>query len=221
MQRIFFGGSFNPVHRAHLICSGWAGMSLGFDVVALVPAGQPNLKNADYPLANSAQRLAMLRRAIADFDRGEVRAWYAALPAGRAQQFNWPDNPVRFEIEPIELEHDRVSYTIDTARALRQRGERDIHWLIGADQLLSLHRWHRFEELMKTVEFHVMHRPGYQVDWLALHPLVRALRDRLVEVPQLSISATEIRRRIVERRPLEDLLTPGVSEYIAANRLYV
>lgn len=190
-------------------------------MVTLVPTGQPNLKQVGYPLASAAQRVEMLQRGIADYASGEVERWYAHHTQHVASTPESPGKTVRFAIETLEIDRAQTSFTIDTAHALRARGVFEIHWLIGADQLLSLHRWHRFEELMSIVQFHVMHRPGYQVNWAELHPLVQVLRDRLIEVPQLSISATEIRRRILERLPLEDLLTPGVSEYIAARRLYV
>lgn len=198
-RTLFFGGSFNPVHRAHLDCSRAAALAAGFRHVTLVPSHQPNLKDAAYDLAPAEHRLAMLR-----------------LAAEAAS-----DDAVTYAVDAIELSRPGRTYTIDTAEALHRSGRSQVDWLIGADQLLHLHRWHRFEDLLKAVQFWVMHRPGYVIDWSAVHPAAQRLRDFLVPVPQLDISATEIRRRIQAGEPTDGLLPGQVREYILRHRLYI
>jgi nicotinate-nucleotide adenylyltransferase len=199
-RTLFFGGSFNPVHNAHLACSRAAAVAAGFGRVVLVPAHQPNLKDRAYDLAPAAHRVAMLER------------------AARAAS----DEVVTFAVDPIELTRPGPSYTIDTAEALHRQGlSLPIDWLIGADQVLHLHRWHRFADLLARVRFWVMHRPGYDIDWDAVHSDARALRQRQVEVPQMDVSATDIRTRVRAGQPIDHLVPADVREYILAHRLYI
>lgn len=197
MVDLYFGGSFNPVHRAHLACSAAAATAGGFDRVVLVPTAQPALKNFSL-IAPAADRLAMLQAALTDW-RG----------------------PVRFRIDPIELERTGTSYTIDTALALQAAGTGKVNWLIGADQLLNLHRWHRYGELLQTVQFWVMARPGYTIDWSAVDPAARGLAGHVLATPAMDISATMIRDHVRRGLPIDQWVTPGVGEFIRTHRLYI
>ncbi|MBC7782783.1 MAG: nicotinate (nicotinamide) nucleotide adenylyltransferase [Burkholderiales bacterium] len=200
MNALCFGGSFNPVHNAHLQCSIIAARQAGFNRVVLIPTGQPALKDDDYQIASAADRVAMLRLATKSVT----------------------DPQTAVEIDTLEI--DRAggpSYTIDTVRALRDRGWLSVNWLIGADQLLSLHRWHRFEELLTSAQMWVMARPGYLIDWGNVHPAARALEARVLQVPQMDISATDIRRRVREGLPIIGLVPDDVREYILKRRLYI
>jgi nicotinate-nucleotide adenylyltransferase len=196
-----FGGSFNPVHRAHLTCSAAAARAAGVGRVRLILAARPPLKKADYLLAPLDDRLAMLRLAITDA---------AALPETA---------DIEFALDDSELRRTGLSYTIDTVEELAVGGE-PVHWLIGADQLLSLHRWHRFDELIHLARFWVMARPGYVIDWAALPPAVAALRQNVVIVPQMDVSATEVRTRLREGKAIDDLVTDSVDRYIREHGLY-
>lgn len=198
-RTLFFGGSFNPVHNAHLACSRAGALGAGFAHVTLIPSHQPVLKSKAYDLAAAEHRLAMLMLAADDAS----------------------DKQLTYAIDPIELNRAGPTYTIDTAEALHQSGRPTVDWLIGADQVLSLHRWHRFPELIKRVRFWVMHRPGYAIDWSQVHPDARQFKRNLVEVPQMDISATAIRDRIRAGLPTDGLLPPKVREYILAHRLYI
>ncbi|HEY0007743.1 MAG TPA: hypothetical protein VGB55_03380, partial [Tepidisphaeraceae bacterium] len=113
------------------------------------------------------------------------------------------------------------TYTFDTVTALLNRGWERVDWLIGADQLLSLHRWHRFEELLRVAQFWVMARPGYKIDWQSVHPAARGLIDHLLPAPAWDLSATTIRSRIRAGQSIDDAVLPQVREYIHARGLYV
>lgn len=193
---LYFGGSFNPPHFAHTACAKAAARAAGLDEVILVPTGQSAMKNpADF--APAADRLAMTRLA-ADAVRGDIT----------------------FAVDAIEVNRPGTSYTVDTVAALCAKDARPVHWLIGADQLLNLNRWHRFEELLRLAKFWVMARPGYVIDWRPLHPTVRALQNNVVTVPQMNVSATEIRRRLRTGESVTGLLTPAVETYIRDRGLY-
>ena len=199
---LYFGGSFNPAHRAHLICATAAASAGGFDEVILVPTNQPVLKDSDYTLACAADRLAMLELAAAD---------------ANADDSNRP----RFRVNPIELNRPGPTYTIDTVTELCQQHDRTIDWLIGADQLLNLHRWYRFDELMRLTQFWVMQRPGYPIDWDQVDPAARWLRNHVVIVPQMDISATAIRQHVMAGESIDAMVSPHVREYIELHRLYI
>ena len=131
-----YGGTFDPVHHAHLILAREAIETLELDKVILVPAAISPLKKAA-PVASGEVRLAMLRAAI----KGEPE----------------------FEVDECELLRPPPSYTIDTVEEICRR-ERDaaIYCLIGEDNVEQLPRWHRFVELEKMVRFVVLDRIGKQ-----------------------------------------------------------
>jgi nicotinate-nucleotide adenylyltransferase len=131
-----YGGTFDPVHHAHLILARQAIETLGLDKVILVPAAISPLKKAA-PVATGEVRLAMLQAAV----KGEPE----------------------FEVNECELLRPPPSYTIDTVEDIRRREcDAAIYCLIGEDNVEQLPRWHRFAELEKIVRFVVLDRSGKQ-----------------------------------------------------------
>ena len=131
-----YGGTFDPVHHAHLILAREAIETLGLEKVILVPAAISPLKKAA-PVASGEVRLAMLRAAI----KGEPG----------------------FEVDECELLRPPPSYTIDTMEEIRRREcDAALYCLIGEDNVEQLPRWHRFTELEKVVRFVVLDRTGKQ-----------------------------------------------------------
>jgi len=129
-----YGGTFDPVHHAHLILARDALETLGVDEVIFVPAAISPLKKAA-PIASSESRLAMLRAAV----KGESR----------------------FSVEDCELRRPPPSYTIDTVEEVRRRNsDAAIYCLVGEDNVAKLTKWHRFAELEKMVHFIVLDRTG-------------------------------------------------------------
>ena len=203
MRRLCFGGSFNPIHHGHLICARAVAEARGFGEVVLIPSAQPPHKpgvNAD--LAAAEDRLEMCRLALADTADGSDRGGVA------------------FSIDDLELRRSGPSYTIDTAGELKARGWPQVSWLVGADMLLYLPKWHRPLDLLREVEFVVMARPGWEFDWSTLPSAYRHLEANVVPAPLVQISATDIRRRVREKRSIDYLTTPGVVGYIAQRGLY-
>jgi len=131
-----YGGTFDPVHHAHLILARQAIETLGLDKVILVPAATSPLKKAA-PVASGEVRLGMLQAAI----EGEPE----------------------FEVDECELLRPPPSYTIDTVEDIRRREcDAAIYCLIGEDNVEQLPQWHRFAELEKMVRFVVLDRSGKQ-----------------------------------------------------------
>jgi nicotinate-nucleotide adenylyltransferase len=120
-----------------------------------------------------------------------------------------------FAVERAELERPAPSYTVDTLRALRSREPgRDFTLLLGADAAAELAAWHLAAELPGLARIVVFARPGSPVP---ASPLV----SRTIEVPGIDISATEIRRRAREGRPLRYWVPDAVAEYVTRHRLYL
>jgi len=131
-----YGGTFDPVHHAHLILAREAIETLHLDKVILVPAAISPLKKSA-PVASGEVRLEMLQAAI----KGEPE----------------------FEASECELLRPPPSYSIDTVEEIRRREcDTSVYWLIGEDNVEQLPQWHRFAELEKIVRFVVLDRSGKQ-----------------------------------------------------------
>lgn len=201
MQRLgLFGGSFDPVHNGHLALARCALEQATLDRVWLIPAAvQPHKPRG--PVAPDADRLAMLRLAVA----GEPR----------------------LEASTLELDRGGMSYTIDTLRAARAAAPgAALLLLMGADTLHDLPQWREPGAVLALATPLVTARPGEpEPNFTALAGLVPP--DRLAEVRRLTlrvpphdISSSEVRRRVAEGRTLEGLVPDAVAHYIAERGLY-
>jgi len=219
LKTLCFGGSFNPVHHGHLVTARAAAEVLGFNRVLLIPSGQPPHKPYHTDLAASHHRLAMCRLAVVGSDL--------------------------FEVSDLEIARPGPSYTLLTVRELQQKGYaksysldvrptvRDttfpsksrtivdkLAWLIGADMLNSLPKWHEPGALLNEVRFVILARPGYVFDWSGLGPDYQPLRSDVVQAPLLDISSTDIRARVRSGKPIDYLTPPAVVDYIRECGLY-
>ncbi len=198
-EKVCFGGTFNPIHHGHLICARAAAEAVGAKTVVVFPAGSPAHKAGEEQIAPANDRLEMCRLALS------ARAGSAG--AG-------------FELDDREIKRPGPTYTIDTATQLKREGWTEVRWIIGADMVNFLPRWHKTDQLLEEVRFIVMARPGWTFDWDRLPRAVQRLRENVVEVPQIDISATEIRRRVKAGLPIDYLCPPEVCRYIEERGLY-
>jgi nicotinate-nucleotide adenylyltransferase len=120
-----------------------------------------------------------------------------------------------FQVERAELERPAPSYTVDTLRALRGR-EPGVEFvlLVGSDAAAELSAWREATEVGKLAQIVVFARPGNDVPG---SPLIR----RVIRVPSIDISATEIRRRVRDGRSIRYWVPDAVAEYITKHRLYL
>jgi len=195
-----FGGSFDPVHLGHLRLADCCWRQSRLDRVEFVPAAQQPLKPHG-PVASEADRVAMLRLALAD--RPE------------------------FGVSTIEVDRGGVSYTVDTLREIRARQpEATLFFLMGADSLADFPQWRDPEAICRLATPLVVRRVGAaEPDFSALRPLVPAarleeIRAAQVEMPATPISSSQIRRLIDEGGDWQSLVPPEVAEYIAERRPY-
>jgi nicotinate-nucleotide adenylyltransferase len=195
MAKLCFGGSFNPIHAGHLICARHAAEQLGYESVVLIPSSQPPHKPHAADLAGAGHRVRMCELAVQGCDG--------------------------FEVNDLETKRIGPSYTIHTAREFARQGCGRVSWLVGADLLATLPTWHEPDALLQEVDFVVLTRPGWPLDWEVLPTRLREqLRDRVVEAPLIDISATEIRRRVAAGRPIDFMTPDPVVRYIRETRLY-
>lgn len=185
-----FGGTFDPVHGAHLALAHAALAALALDEVRWVPSGRSWQKR--HHAAAAGHREAMVRLAIA----GEPR----------------------FVVDRIEIDRPGASYTLDTVLALRA-AHPGTAWvlIIGQDQYASLHTWRGWQQLLGLVTLAVAKRPGATA---LPHPEVQALPHHMLPLPMLDISATEIRHRVRRGEDISQLVPPQVARYIETHGLY-
>ena len=124
----------------------------------------------------------------------------------------------RFVLDRIELERTGPSYTLDTVRALAA-AEPDTQWflLIGQDQYSTLHTWRDWRTLLGLVVLAVANRPGAARD---PDPEVQRFPHRMVPLPMLDISSTEVRRRVRAGVDCSHLVPMAVARYIESSGLY-
>ncbi len=203
-----FGGTFDPVHNAHLRMALELKQQLGLDEMRLLPCHQP--PHRDQPQRSSNHRAAMVRLAVEHCDQ--------------------------LSVDERELQRDKPSYTVDTLLELRQQlGDGvSLCWCVGMDSLVNLSSWHRWRELLDVAHLVVTARPGWQLpadgelaDWLNAHradavQLKKAACGSVVvcEMSQLAISATEIRDTIAKGDSAQYLMPEAVWRYIQDNDLY-
>ncbi len=203
------GGTFNPVHRAHLRLGEAARRHLGLERVIMIPAGDPPLKHSG--IAPARHRLAMLERAL--------------------------EGQEGFEIATLELERPGKSYTVHTLEALRDAHPGVSLWFVlGADALAQLDLWYAPRRLLELASLAVAQRPGSARDLADLVPasLATTFRERAPErwvhvsgqelrtlsFDPLDVSATEVRRRVARGEPIGGLVPAPVERYIAEHGLY-
>ncbi len=129
-----------------------------------------------------------------------------------------------FIVDNREVLRAGPSFTADTAAEISAKMGQPTPWLIGADLLAGLPRWHRAADLLAVpptiLQFVVMARPGHVIDWASLPAQVRHLRDHVVKVTPLDVSSTLVRRRVAAGEPIDELVSDGVARYIRQNDLY-
>ena len=190
------GGTFNPVHEGHLSIAREALRLFALDAVWFIPCAVPPHKPV-HDLASNADRLAMLRLAIA----GEPR--FAALDV----EFNRPGK----------------SYTLDTVRALQALHPADAFvFIVGADTLPELPTWHRPLDLLALVRIVSLARPGFVPAAAAIDlppPWPEKLLADLRTGEPLAVSSREIRAKIAAGQPVS-LVPDSVLRYIEEHNLY-
>lgn len=187
MRRIgILGGTFDPPHYGHLLIANEVFYGLQLDEIWFLPNAEPPHKKKTEHVTNE-NRLEMLELAM-------------------------KDSPY-FKIEKIELERMGPSYTYHTMKELiEQHPDVEFYFIIGADMIEYLPKWHKINELTKMVHFVGVNRPRFHVE--TPYPIIH------LDVPDFDVSSSLIRDRIAEGKPIRYLLPDVIIEYLKENRLY-
>jgi len=196
-----FGGTFDPIHLGHTTVAAVAAESIGAEKTIFIPAKRSVLKDFS-PTAGDEDRLKMIALAI----------------AGNR----------KFEVSDYELNKAGPSYTLETVRQFQADygGRVLIYWLVGADNIDDLSRWHRIVELIDECNLSVMYRAGCEPpDFAKVASIwgaerVEKLQRNIIQTPLIDVSSTEIRNRLTAKQDVVNMLHPAVADYIHRYSLY-
>ena len=204
------GGTFDPIHHGHIRLALETLKQLDLNQVRLIPVNFPPHRST--PIASTAHRRAMTEQAIS--------------------------NEAKLCIDLRELESDKISYTIDTLKSLRQEFNDDALCLItGRDAFNKIDSWKDWQQLLNYAHIIVANRPGESdevisselINWIEMHQTSdRALLQNnlsgyiyFIDIPKLDISSSMIRQSYLEYKAVENLLPSTTLTYIKDNELYL
>lgn len=194
------GGTFDPIHYAHLACAEEVYRTLKLAQIIFVPAGEPPHKMG-MPVTPAQHRLAMLQLAITE-------------------------NP-HFTLSLADLQRPGPSYTVDTLRLLKQElgQQSELYFIIGGDSLKDLPSWYNPGGIIEQASIVALMRPGYMNVQQARQQVegrLPGLNQRLITLvgPQMEISSTDLRQRVSEGRPIRYQTPDAVERYIFQQHLY-
>ncbi len=192
-----FGGTFDPIHLAHLAIAEAARETADLERVLFVPAAIPPHK-AGMTITPAADRYAMVELAV----------------AGNAA----------FAVSRIELERPGPSYTADTLAALAaDDATGDLSLILSAETFLELPRWHDPDRIVALARLIVVPRDGFPEAgpaFLTDHFGATDVRAIFLDGPHLRISASELRTRAAAGKSLRYLVPDAVAAYIGDHALY-
>ena len=200
------GGTFDPIHLAHLDVAHAAARALRLDAVTLMPASVPPHRST--PVASAAHRFAMA--ALAVMEHRSLR------------------------ISDVEMASPGPAYTTDTLDRLEARGvDLSTVFLVTGDAFREIATWKGYPQLLDRCHFAVVSRPGCPAP--GLRTLLPDLSSRcvdpdcenprqpsifLVDAPTPAISSTDVRRRCFAGESIDGLVPASVAQYIHRHRLY-
>lgn len=191
------GGTFDPIHYGHLAIAEDVRTRLELEDVLFVPTGSPPHKQGR-PISPAADRVAMVELAIAD-------------------------NP-GFRLSRADVDRPGPSYTVDLLRVLQaEHPDARLVFVVGGDSLAELPTWHAPEQLLERCQLVAVNRPGHPpVDLARLESIIPRARERILALsgPELNVSASALRRRVREGRPIRYLVPEAVRAYVEEHGLY-
>ncbi len=193
------GGTFNPIHMAHLILAETALEMAGLDEVLFIPTGCSYMKDSDEILP-AKDRIRMTGMAI-------------------------EDNP-NFALSTIETEREGDSYTCDTILELKKRyPEQEYYLILGADSLFMMEKWKNPETIFKNCTILAAVRGDKKMD--AMEEKAAELKEKyganitLLAMDPVEISSSLVREKIAAGKSVRYMLPEKVREYILKNKLYL
>ncbi|MEN8077489.1 nicotinate-nucleotide adenylyltransferase [Clostridioides difficile] len=192
------GGTFNPIHLAHLYIAYEAKETLNLDKVIFMVAGNPPHKK-ESPVIDSKYRYNMVQKAIEGYDD--------------------------FEISDYEITKNGYSYTYETLEYIKSQEEDiEVFFIAGADSLMDIEKWRNTDLVLSNCTFVAFNRGEYTKEILEDQKI--KLKNKynanivLLDVANIDISSSMIRKRILDDKRVDFFLSKEVIEYIKENNLY-
>ena len=184
------GGTFDPVHHGHLFAAEEVRYAFSLEKVVFVPAGRPWQKS-ESSVTPAELRYEMTRIATAD------------EPA--------------FDVSRAEIDRSGPTYTVDTLREFRRCSpSTQLFFITGSDAILQILTWKDADEALSLATFVAVTRPTHDLSAVENLPG----RIETLEIPALTISSTDIRRRVAGGRPIRYLVPDAVASFIDEHGLY-
>lgn len=191
------GGTFDPIHYAHLATAEFIRDKYNLDKIVFIPSGNPPHKSVN--ITSKYYRYNMVLLATA--------------------------NNENFLVSNIEVKRQSKTYTIDTLRELKQiYPNSKVYFITGADAICDIETWKDVSENFKLATFIAATRPG--ISLLRSQEKIESLTKKYdakiisVYVPSLDISSTYIREQLKERKSIRYLVPENIESYIYQNKLY-
>jgi nicotinate-nucleotide adenylyltransferase len=196
MRLGIFGGSFDPVHNAHLALARVCQEQAKLDEVWFTPTAIQPLKQKG-PRATNTQRMEMIVLAI-------------------KHEPSW-------RVCSIEIDRGGFSYTVDTLRQIYDElPDASLFFLFGADALKDVAKWKEPREIFRLATPLVVRRAGQpspELEQLG-HLCTENTQPQLIDMPAMDVSSSEIQRRLAAVQPIDDLVPGAVAEFIIQHCLY-
>ncbi len=184
------GGTFDPVHNAHIAIANEAVKQLLLDEVIFIPAwSAPHKTDNLSAIGRACHRLKMLELVLEDYDN--------------------------FFVSDIEIKRKGISYTYDTLEELKKTYDNraELFLLIGSDNYLIFDKWRNFEKIHEVSTVVVYKRPGSCPS--EIKPPFKVLEGK-----ELEITSTLIREKVANGESVSQLVPAKVEDYIITNNLY-
>ena len=192
------GGTFNPIHLAHLYIAYEAKEQLNLDKVIFIPAGNPPHKKNN-GIIDAEYRYNMVKKAIDGYED--------------------------FIISDYEVNKNGYSYTYETLKYLKNKYyDTEIFFISGGDSLMDIEKWREPEQVLKNCTFVAFNRGVYTKEILSEQK--KKLEEKykckitLLDVVDIDISSSIIRKRIQDGKRVDFFLSKEVKDYIEENALY-
>ena len=192
------GGTFNPIHLAHLYIAYEAKEELNLDKIIFMVAGNPPHKK-ESKIIDSKYRYNMVQKAIEGYEG--------------------------FEISDYEIKKNGYSYTYETLQYLKKQDDNvEVFFIAGADSLMAIEKWRNTDLVLNNCTFVAFNRGEYNKSILEeqKYKLEKKYDAKIVilNVTDIELSSSMIRERIANGKRVDFFLPEEVKKYISENKLY-
>lgn len=193
------GGTFDPIHKGHLMLGEYAKDLYKLDEIWFMPNGNPPHKLNSNIESQTKHRVEMVKLAIEGYDN--------------------------FKIQLYEVERTEVNYSYLTMQHFKEKfSDDEFYFIIGADSLFAFETWKHPELLVKTCKILAAYRDGKNTSEMKTQ--IQYLNKKygaeiyLLNTPNVDISSSEIRRMLKDQENISELVPKAVFSYIQSNNLF-